>query len=724
MKFDGQAIKLLELEEGLWELKFDLQYESVNTLGQRTLSDFEQILSLLESTAGINGLLLTSGKPAFIVGADISEFLPLFSQGPEETEKLIKYVCVLFNRLEDLPFPSVVAINGYALGGGLELCLSCDYRIMSTDAKIGLPETKLGILPGWGGTVRLPRLVGVDTAIEWIAGGTENKGDVAFKAGVVDAAVSPEKLRDVSLATLKRLVNGELDYKARREQKKAPLQHNDIESLMAFESAKAFVAGKAGKHYPAPVKSIKTMQEAAKMSRDEALLVENAAFVKLAGTPVARSLVGLFLNDQLVSKTAKKLSASVESPVKRAAVLGAGIMGGGIAYQSAYKNVPVKMKDIAQAGIDMGLNEAKTLLAKQVERGRIDTGTMADVLNRIEPTLSYDGFEQTDLVVEAVVENEKVKKAVLAETETKVHSGTVLCSNTSTISITRLAEGLQRPENFCGMHFFNPVHRMPLVEVIRGEHSSDAAIAKTVAYATAIGKKAIVVNDCPGFLVNRVLFPYFAGFTMLVRDGGDIATIDKVMERWGLPMGPAYLLDVVGIDTAEHAGKVMAEGFPSRLKSEFKTCIEILFEAGRYGQKNDKGFYDHGVDKKGKPTKVLSHEALELFKGHVQEPKEFSEEEIIARMMVPMATEMSRCLEEGVVASVAEADMALIYGVGFPPFRGGIFRWLDEIGMQAFQEMADAHKALGKLYELTESMQEIAQSGSTYYQSADQSAAK
>jgi 3-hydroxyacyl-CoA dehydrogenase / enoyl-CoA hydratase / 3-hydroxybutyryl-CoA epimerase / enoyl-CoA isomerase len=356
------------------------------------------------------------------------------------------------------------------------------------------------------------------------------------------------------------------------------------------------------------------------------------------------------------------------------------------------------MKDIAQAGIDLGLSEANKQLSKRVERKKMTPSVMGDVLNRIEPALTYDGFDQIDIVVEAVVENPKVKRAVLAEAETKVGMDTVIASNTSTISISYLAEALARPENFCGMHFFNPVHMMPLVEVIRGEKTSDNAIARTVAYANTMGKKAIVVKDCPGFLVNRVLFPYLAGFAMLVRDGVDFQRIDKVMETWGWPMGPAYLLDVVGIDTAVHGEKVMADGFPERMKRDYATSVDALFAAGRLGQKNAQGFYNYSLDKKGKPAKVVSPEALEIIKPSITGHLELSDEDIIARMMIPMATELARCLEEGIVETAAEADMALVYGTGFPPFRGGVFRWIDSLGAEVFCAMAAKFSDLGALY--------------------------
>ncbi len=714
--FQGKALSLTQHSDGIAELVFDLQGESVNKFNLLAVSELDHALSLLEQSNGVKGLLVTSAKEVFIVGADIMEFGAVFTAGPEQIIGHLANNNRNNCRLEDLPFPSVVAINGIALGGGLEFCLSCDYRVASTSVtKIGLPETKLGIIPGWGGTVRLPRIAGLDTAVEWIAAGKENTAEEALTARVVDAVVEPAKLRDAAVYTLKQAIAGKFDYKARREQKKSPLKLNFIESMMAFETSKAFVGGQAGRNYPAPVSAIKAMQKAADKGRDEALQIEAENFAKMAQTPVAQSLVGIFVNEQLLTKKAKGWEKKADKKIGRAAVLGAGIMGGGIAYQSALKGTAIKMKDIAQAGIELGLSEANNLLSKRVDRKKMTASEMGDVLNRIEPTLVYDGFDKVDIVVEAVVENPKVKQNVLAEAESKVSVDTVIASNTSTISISYLAEALQRPENFCGMHFFNPVHMMPLVEVIRGAKTSDNAIARTVAYANAMGKKAIVVKDCPGFLVNRVLFPYLAGFAMLVRDGVDYQRIDKLMEAWGWPMGPAYLLDVVGIDTAVHAEKVMADGFPDRMKRDFKSCTDVMFEAKRLGQKSSKGFYNYELDKKGKPAKVASPEALDILKPVVAATLEISDEDIVARMMVPMATELARCLEEGIVETAAEADMALVYGTGFPPFRGGVFRWIDSMGAQAFCDMAAKFSNLSALYELPASMKEKAANNQTFY---------
>ena len=714
MLYKGDTLYVNWLEDGIAELVFDAP-GSVNKLDTATVASLGHALEVLEKQSELKGLLLRSEKAAFIVGADITEFLSLFLVPQEQLSQWLHFANSVFNRLEDLPVPTLSAINGYALGGGCECVLATDYRIATPDLRIGLPETKLGIMPGFGGSVRLPRLLGADSALEIIAAGKDVSAQQALSVGLVDAVVKPEKLVEGALSVLRQAINGDLDWKAKRAPKLEPLHLSKIEATMSFTIAKGMVMQTAGKHYPAPITAVKTIEAAATLGRDEALKLENQSFVPLAHTPQARALVGIFLNDQYVKGLAKQQAKSVETP-KQAAVLGAGIMGGGIAYQSAWKGVPVIMKDINDKSLTLGMTEAGKLLNKQLERGKIDGLKLAGVISTIHPTLDYAGFERVDVVVEAVVENPKVKKAVLAETEDKIRPDTVLASNTSTIPITELASALKRPENFCGMHFFNPVHRMPLVEVIRGEKTSDETIAKVVAWASKMGKTPIVVNDCPGFFVNRVLFPYFAGFSQLLRDGADFRQIDKVMEKqFGWPMGPAYLLDVVGIDTAHHAQAVMAVGFPQRMAKEYRDAIDALFDAGRYGQKNGLGFWRYKEDSKGKPRKEQD-EAVESLLAEVSQPKrEFSDEEIIARMMIPMVNEVVRCLEEGIIASPAEADMALVYGLGFPPFHGGAFRWLDTLGSAKYLDMAQQYQHLGPLYAVPDGLRAKARLNEPYY---------
>jgi len=713
MLFEGQAIRVQEIETGIYELVFDLRSEPVNKFNQVTLAELKESVSQLSAVDGIKGVLFSSAKDCFIVGADITEFSSLFGDGEEALIAKLLEQHAIFSAVEDLPCPTVTAINGVAFGGGFELCLATDFRVMAEKAKVGLPEVKLGINPGWGGIVRLPRLIGIDNAHDWICTGAEKRAPAALKDGAVDAVVSQDKVRDAGLDLLHKCIAGKFDYQARRDEKQSPVKLNQIEQMMAFETAKGLIGAKAGPHFPAPMQAVKTIQKSCGLSREKAIEAEVRGVAKLAGGPVVKALVGLFMKDQYVKKVSKGYEAQA-AKVKQAAVLGAGIMGGGVAYQSASKGTPILMKDINEAAIQLGLDEANKLLGGQFKRGRIDAAKMAATINRIRPTLSYGDFGTVDLVVEAVVENQKVKEMVLAEAEQHIADDAVLASNTSTISINALAKGLQRPENFCGMHFFNPVHKMPLVEVIRGEKTSDETIARTVAYASAMGKTPIVVNDCPGFLVNRVLFPYFGGFSGLMQDGADFRQVDKVMEGFGWPMGPAYLLDVVGIDTAHHADQVMAAGFPERMSHEGETVIDRMYSLERYGQKNGKGFYRYEMDRRGRPKKVSDDEVGQLIGDVADQTREFSAEEITERMMIPLCIETVRCLEEGIVASAAEADMALIYGIGFPLFRGGLFHYLDEIGIAEFCAMTKKYADLGPLYQPTEQMLQMAATGAKY----------
>ena len=713
--YQGQSIRCSLLDDGIVELCFDRQGDSINKFDARTVKELQEAVEAIKAADGVKGLLVSSAKDGFIVGADITEFGANFALSEEEIANWAIEANKTFSAVEDLPFPSVTAINGIALGGGFEMCLATDYRVMSTKAQVGLPEVKLGIFPGFGGTVRLPRLIGADNAIEWIAGGGNNKPDAALKVHAVDAVVAPEKLKDAALQMLALANTGKADWQARRKQKTGPLQLDPIESMMVFETAKGFIAGKAGKNYPAPVAAVKCIQKAASKSRDDALVIEGQGFAKVAKTTQAAALINLFMNDQLVKKKTKGFS-KVAGKIKQGAVLGAGIMGGGIAYQSASKGTPIIMKDIASAALDLGMGEANKLLSKQVERGKLSAAQAGEILAKIRPTLNYGDFKEVDIVVEAVVENPKVKKAVLGELEGLVEAGTIIASNTSSISIDHLASDLKRPENFLGMHFFNPVHRMPLVEVIYGEKTSKEAIATVAAYASAMGKTPIVVKNCPGFLVNRILFPYFGGWSALLRDGADYIKVDKVMETFGWPMGPAYLQDVVGIDTSHHVGDVLAEGYPDRMSKDFKTALDVMYEKDRYGQKNGIGFYRYETDKKGKPKKVVDEATAGLIASvQADGSKDYSDEEIIDRLMIPMIIETVRCLDDGIVETPAEADMGLIMGIGFPPFRGGALKYADELGMANIISKCEKYASLGKLYEPTESMKQMAADGKSYF---------
>ena len=716
MIFQSDSFVVSFIKDQIAEFKFTVP-GSVNKLSQQTLNDCLEAIKELRQRDDIKGMVFTSDKDHFIVGADIFEFLPTFQRPEQELVSWIKNATDVFDALEDLPFPTISAINGMALGGGCEWVLATDFRVGSSKAKIGLPETKLGIMPGFGGTVRLPRIIGADNAMTWITTGQENRANDALKVGALDAVVADDALVDACINMLEQAISGKLDWQKRRATKQAPLKMNKVEQGMSFAMAEGMVMGKTKGHYPAPVLAVKTIKEAANMSRDEAMAVENANFAKLAKTNEAAALTGIFLNDQFIKGKAKKQAKGSSVSINQAAVLGAGIMGGGIAYQSAYKGTPIVMKDINQDALDLGMGEAAKLLGKKVKRGHMNMDKMVGVLGKIKPTLNDADVQSADIVVEAVVENPKVKKAVLSDLEKTLGDNAVLTSNTSTIRIDELATALEKPEKFCGMHFFNPVPKMPLVEVIRGEKTSEDTVNAVVDYALKLGKSPIVVNDCPGFFVNRVLFPYFAGFSKMVSEGISFAKIDKVMENvFGWPMGPAYLLDVVGIDTAFHCTGVMAEGFPERMARQEKDPVAVFAEAKRYGQKNGKGFYSYAPDRRGRLKKSHDDEALKLLSTLSDSEKDVDKQEMIDRCMVPMINEVLLCLQENIIASPQEADMALVYGIGFPPFRGGVFRYLDQVGLANFVATADKYAHLGAIYQVSDQTRQWAEQGRVFYQ--------
>ncbi|MGB4248522.1 MAG: fatty acid oxidation complex subunit alpha FadB [Pseudohongiellaceae bacterium] len=710
--FQGKTLGLVRMESAIGHLCFDLQGSPVNKFNRQTLDELREVIAVI-AASDLRGLVCSSAKGSFIVGADIGEFTSVFALPETELLRWCSDCNAIFNALEDLPIPTVSAVAGVALGGGFEFCLATDYRVATPTAAFGFPEVGLGICPGFGGTVRAPRVMDAQKAVEWIVGGRQSSAADALAAGAIDNITEAELLLDSAIEQIEDALQNPDEWKSLRQRKTTGLIEAELTAVFAGTRAQLQADKRA--HNPAPLRTLDSLVESTPLDRAAALQVEHRVFTALARSEIAGNLVQIFLNEQWLRQRSRQLLASAR-PVQKAAVIGAGIMGGGIAYQSSLKGVPVLMKDIAQQGLDAGITEASQLLEKQVAKGRLSAQKAQSVLTGIQPTLNYDDMESVDIVVEAVVENPKVKKLVLAEVEGRLADTAVLTSNTSTISITSLATALQHPERFCGMHFFNPVPLMPLVEVIRGEKSSEQTIATTVAYAQKLGKTPIVVNDCPGFLVNRILFPYFGAFSQLVRDGADYLQIDAVMEAFGWPMGPAFLLDVVGIDTAVHAQAVMAEGFPQRMAYDFKSAMDILFEEKHYGQKTGSGFYRYEPGAGGRSMKVVEDSIIERLKVAQHSQRDFTAQEIIDRMMLAMCLETARCLEDKIVSSPIEADMGLVLGLGFPTFRGGALRYIDSIGLQKFCELADKYKGLGPLYHPTQNMRAMAAAGKTYYE--------
>ncbi|MFT3754426.1 MAG: 3-hydroxyacyl-CoA dehydrogenase NAD-binding domain-containing protein [Pseudoxanthomonas sp.] len=581
--YEGSCIRVTQLGDGIAELCFDRQGDAINKLDRATMTQLSEAVAVLAADTTLKGVLVTSAKDVFIVGADITEFGETFKMADEELFIYNQWQNGALLALELLDVPTVAVINGFALGGGLEVALSTDYRVLSDAAQIGLPEVKLGLFPGLGGTVRLARVASAQVAMDWIAGGAPVKAPAALAASAVDAVAAPAGLSDAALAKLHEAIASG-DWRAKRARKAAPLPLSADEASELFAAAKVTAAKRSAPHQPAALAAVELIEQCAGIGGAAAIELEARAFVKIAKTQAAASLVQIFLNDQALKKKFKAY-AKEAAPTKHAAVLGAGIMGGGIAYTSALRGTPVRMKDIQQKQLDLGIGEANKLLAKQVKNGRLAQEKADALLSTITPQLDYNGFDGVDVVVEAVVENLKIKHAVLSEVEALVCPDTIIASNTSSLRIDDLATPLMRPENFVGMHFFNPVPSMPLVEVIRGVKTRDAAVAKIVGYGVAMGKTPIVVKDGPGFLVNRIITPYMHALCQLIADGADFQKIDAAMEKFGWPMGPAYLCDVIGMDTAVHVSQIISEGFPGHMQTTWGDAREVMAKHARLGQK-------------------------------------------------------------------------------------------------------------------------------------------
>jgi len=714
--YQGQSIRVQPLPEaGVYELVFDREGEAINKLDERTVRELREATALLAAQSGLRGVLVSSPKDVFIVGADITEFGAKFAHPAEVIAADVARSNEVFVAFEDLPVPTVVAINGFALGGGLEMAVSASLRVMSSAAQIGVPEVKLGLFPGFGGTVRLSRLAGPALACDWVVSGKPQKAPAALAAGVVDAVAEPDQLRAQALDLLARAMRGEVDWQANQQRKRQPVNLPAAERQAVFDAALKAVAASSAPHQPAARIAVEMMAEAAACDRAGALALEAQAFGRVARTQAAVAMVQTFLNDQSVKKIAKR-HAKAARPVKTAAVLGAGIMGGGIAYTSALKGVPARMKDIAQPALDLGMAEAGKLLQRQVKAGRLPEAKARQVLASITPQLDHAGFDGVDVVVEAIVENLAVKRQVLADLEGRIGADTLIASNTSSLRIDDMATALQRPERFVGMHFFNPVHVMPLVEVVCGSRTSDEAVSTAVAYAAAMGKTPIVVRDCPGFLVNRVLTAYIRGFLELVRDGADFVRVDQVMEAFGWPMGPAYLEDVVGMDVGSHVSDVISAGYPVRMPRLEHDALRLMAQKGRFGQKNGIGFYRYETDPAGKPRRSPAPDSHELLRAvQPQGPRDFSEADIVDRMMLPMIVEAAHALEEGVVASAAELDMAMLLGIGFPAYAGGPLKFADWLGLAEVVARCERWQHLGAAYAPTERMRAMAAAGARFY---------
>ncbi len=675
-------------------LEWDHIGEKVNKLSTPIMVRFKEILADLQKSS-YKAVVIISRKPKiFIAGADIEEIKNLRSK--EDFRFAVDSGQGIMNLIEDLRIPVIAAINGACVGGGCEMVLACDYRIASEDksTKIGLPEVKLGIIPGFGGCVRLPRVVGVMNALDIILAGKTVPAVKALKIGLVDAVVHPSILESEALKMAEKVIK-EGGKKRRKTFAGKSLQEKIMNSValpMVYSGAKKQVLAQSHGHYPAPLEALSVVKKSYGKSRDKAMAIEAEGFCNVAGGEVSRNLVNLFFMMEAVKKRTGVADASVKPrEVKNVAVLGAGTMGGGIAYVAADNGIHVRMKDITTDAISKGFQAAAKVWDKLLKKKRITKYEKAEKLTYVTGGLDYSGFPSMDVVIEAIVENMEVKKKVIAETFSKCSPNVIIATNTSSLSVTEMAEAHPRPENFVGMHFFNPVDKMPLVEVIRGPKTSDEATATIFELSKKMGKTPIVVKDGVGFLVNRLLIPYLIEAAFFLQEGMDIQKVDDVfVKQFGMPMGPFHLMDEVGIDVCVKVSKIFKKALGERL--QLPDTLVKLEESDRLGKKNFKGFYKY--DSRGKKLEVDTSIYGEL--GLSTPTNQISDEDLIGRAMYNMVNEAALVLlEEKIVDTAEEVDLGMIMGTGFPPFRGGLLKYADTIGSE---KMVDSLELYAKKY--------------------------
>lgn len=733
-QLENQLGKRNGIQKKIWTLTFDQPGEKVNKLSASVIRSFDSIVTRLEEMGKkeeIDALVLCSGKPGnFIAGADIE--LIQSARDSSEAETLSRTGQKLLDRWEDLPFPTVAAVNGAALGGGCEFCLGSSAIVMSNDpaAKMGLPEVLLGLLPGMGGCIRLPRKVGIATALDMILTGRTLSGEKAYKAGLVEAVLPKPNFEEAVLKWTQLNLNALNSGKRIAKEPKLGgmggrigrvMENSPLKRVM-FSKAREGVLAKTKGHYPAPLEIIDVIQSTHGSygekirgeAREEAMKREAHGFGKLAATDISKNLIRLFFLTEEVKKSKGLPPGTTAKPalVQNAAVLGAGVMGGGIAQLFAEKEISIRMKDLNSAALKLGVQSATRIFQKQVQKRKITSRQFLQKLNFISPTVDFNGFQKTDLVIEAIVENLDIKKKVFQELEKQVRPDCVVASNTSSLSVTSMQSVFQHPERFVGMHFFNPVSRMPLVEVIRGEKTSDAAVSTVFQLSKQLGKTPIVVKDAPGFLVNRLLAPYLNEAVYLVADGAPIPEVDRVLLQFGMPMGPMELIDEVGVDVGDKVAHVLHEAFGERMVPA--TQNHKLVEKGRLGKKANKGIYQYTGPRKKKEFDPAVYEIL----GVTPVEKKFSDEEILERCILPMINEASRCLEEKIVHSAAEVDLGMIMGTGFPPFRGGLLRYADSLGAKVIvSKLRKYQKEGGARFEPAPALLARAENGESFYPS-------
>ena len=709
---------------GVANLIFDLPDEKINKLSKNVLEELERAINVIDGNKAIRVLLISSHKKdIFIAGADINEIRAITDE-KDAREKVSRGQEIL-NKLAKIEIPTIAVIKGACLGGGLELALACQYRVavLNSKTQLGLPEVNLGIIPGFGGTQRLPALVGLEESLKMILSGKSIDGEKAYKIGLVDEAIHEEFLEESLSAFVTEIIKNGDKNKFLSKRKNATKTRFYIESLLMkkhliFHFARKDLWEKTKGHYLAQFFALEVIKKTyRKTYGNRGFKVELDAFCDLAIGDISKNLIEIYFTSEALKKDAGVDDFTAQKEIKNVALVGAGIMGGGIAWLFANYNFNVRVKDITQQAIALGYNQILKIFNQLQKIRKINSNQVSMKMANVSAGLDYTNFDHSDLVIEAVVENIAVKKNILKEVESQVKNDAIIASNTSSLSISEMANALQNPSRFVGMHFFNPVNKMPLVEVIYGEKTSNETVASIVKLAKKLGKTPIVVKDVPGFLVNRILLTYLNESAYLLQDGFSIKKIDHEIEGFGMPMGPFVLADVVGIDVGVKVAESLENGYGARMK-----VAEILQELHQnhknlLGKKSNLGFYNYDKNNKITTQNLAIYEILDSIKGQIKVPEgNIDDSEIIERCILTMINEASKCLEENVVKNARYLDMAMIMGAGFPPFRGGVLRYADKLGLQNIvKKLQNFEKKYGERFAVSKLLLEMEKNNQKFY---------
>jgi 3-hydroxyacyl-CoA dehydrogenase/enoyl-CoA hydratase/3-hydroxybutyryl-CoA epimerase len=680
----SNALKV-EVADGIATVTFDLPGESVNKFTRGVVAEFAALMDRFDQEDAIRAAILVSAKhDVWVAGADVEEFLSFRS--PDQATEMSRTAQALADRVEHSRVPMVCAIHGACLGGGLELALACAHRIASDHPKtvLGLPETQLGLIPGIGGTQRLPALVGLKVALDMILNARNVRAKKALQTGLIDELVHPAILRDIAMQRAREFASGLRKPERKREDRTVGsllLDENPIGRSVVFRQARALTQKKSRGHYPALEAAIEAVSAGYHGPPSHGFIEEARLFGDMAMTPESKQLVFLFFATNSLKKD--RVQGPGSRVVQRLGVIGTGFMGAGIAAIAAQQMIPVRFKDTKHEAVLKGMASVRTTLREAVEKKRITRQQFDDQLSLVSGTIDYTGFRSIDVVIEAVFEDLGVKQAVLREVERHLPAHAIFATNTSTIPIASIAEASARPDRVIGMHFFSPVPRMPLLEVIVTGATSSDTIDTTVALGRRLGKTVIVVNDSPGFFVNRILAPYVNEAGRLLDEGVEVDVVDDALVDFGFPVGPITLIDEVGLDIAGKSGAIMFDAFGDRL-SPAKSLRAVL-EAGRLGRKGRQGFYRYDED--GKKQDVDTS-VYALFRAD-DKRHDLPSDEIQRRCVLAMVNEAVRCLEERIIDSPRDGDIGAVFGIGFPPFRGGPFRYADALGIANVVEMLE-----------------------------------